>query len=209
MRVTTVVVRSLRRLSFPALGLLLESGFLAAWTAPPSESPKRVTAAASSRPVRSKTWKIRNAMSAGPISIARDATILDLPAGETGEPAVLRKGRGDWTCFPDDPATPANDPMCLDRIAMEWGKAWRAHQEPKLSASGLGYMLQGGGSASNSDPFATRPKPGETWMKEPPHMMIFPIGRFDRNVYAADERSGKPWIMFAGTPYEHLMVPVK
>jgi hypothetical protein len=28
-------------------------------------------------------------------------------------------------------------------------------------------------------------------------------------VYSTDPTTGKPWIMWPGTPYEHLMVPVK
>jgi hypothetical protein len=39
--------------------------------------------------------------------------------------------------------------------------------------------------------------------------MIFPAGKLDPNVYKTDPHQGGPWIMWAGTPYEHLMVPVK
>ena len=76
---------------------------------------------------------------------------------------VLRKGMNDWTCMPDDPSTPANDPMCLDKNAVDWAKAWKSHTEPKLSGAGMGYMLQGGGSPSNTDPFATKPAEGKKW----------------------------------------------
>ena len=148
-------------------------------------------------------------MSAAPQSVAKDARILDPFVSGAGDPVELRKGSSEWTCLPDDPSTPANDPVCLDRNAMEWVKAWAARAEPKRAGSGMAYMLRGGGSASNTDPFAKAPKQGESWMKEPPHMMIFPAGKLDATVYAADERSGKPWIMWAGTPYEHLMVPMR
>jgi hypothetical protein len=158
---------------------------------------------------RSTAWKIQNAMSAAPQSVSKNATIMDWPASEGSEMVVLREGSNDWTCLPDDSGTPANDPMCMDKMAMEWAKAWMAREDPKLAAPGIGYMLQGGGSASNTDPFATKPAPGETWMKEPPHIMIFPAGKLDPNVYSSDPHSGGPWIMFGGTPYEHLMVPVK
>lgn len=46
-------------------------------------------------------------------------------------------------------------------------------------------------------------------MKEAPHVMIFPAGKLDPKVYGTDPGSGGPWIMWAGTPYEHIMVPVK
>ncbi len=160
------------------------------------------------KPARTNASKIQNAMSAAPRSISKDATVMDFPATEGGEMPVLRKGSNEWTCLPDDPSTPANDPMCLDKTAMEWAKAWMSHQEPKLTSTGIGYMLQGGGSASNTDPFAKTPAAGETWMKEPPHVMIFSAGKLDASAYG-DMHSGGPWVMWGGTPYEHLMVPVR
>lgn len=162
------------------------------------------------KPARSAAWKIQNAMSAAPARIARGATVVDWSAKEGGEMPVLRKGTNEWTCLPDDPTTPANDPQCVDKMAMEWAKAWMSHGTPNLASPGIGYMLQGGGSASNTDPFATKPAAGESWMKEPPHLMIFPATgtKLDPAVYG-DMHSGGPWIMWGGTPYEHLMVPVK
>jgi hypothetical protein len=44
-------------------------------------------------------------------------------------------------------------------------------------------------------------------MQEPPHLMLFGT-KLDTKVYSTDPHSG-PWIMWTGTPYEHLMVPVK
>jgi len=160
------------------------------------------------RPAKSKQAKIQNAMSAAPHAIAKNATIVDQPEKEGGEMAVLRKGSNEWTCMPDDPSTPSNDPMCLDKNAMEWAKAWKSHAEPKLSGAGLGYMLQGGGSPSNIDPFAKNPPEGKKWLQEPAHLMLFGV-KLDPTVYSTDPNSGGPWIMWAGTPYEHLMVPVK
>ncbi|HEX9149528.1 MAG TPA: hypothetical protein VF958_10245 [Thermoanaerobaculia bacterium] len=161
------------------------------------------------KPARSNAWKIQNAMSAAPRAISKDATIMDFPASEGAEMPVLRKGTNGWTCLPDMADTPANDPQCLDKMAMEWAAAWIGHKEPNLASAGLGYMLQGGGSASNTDPYATKPAAGEMWMKEPPHLMIFPAGgKIDTTVYSSDPKSG-PWVMWGGTPYQHLMVPVK
>ncbi|HEV8232557.1 MAG TPA: hypothetical protein VGQ75_09430 [Thermoanaerobaculia bacterium] len=176
-----------------------------------TKSKTTSTTKATKKPARSTSWKIQNATSAAPASIAKNATVMDFPATEGAEMPVLRKGTNDWTCLPDFPDTPANDPMCMDKMAMEWAQAWMGHKEPSLSATGIGYMLQGGGSASNTDPFATKPGAGESWMKEPPHLMIFPAAgmKLDPNVYGTDMHSGGPWIMWGGTPYEHLMVPVK
>jgi hypothetical protein len=157
---------------------------------------------------KSTQWKVQNAMSAAPQAIAKNATIVAPSGTEGGEMVVLRKGSNDWTCMPDDPSTPANDPMCLDKNAMEWAEAWKSHTEPKLSGAGMGYMLQGGGSPSNTDPYATKPPEGKKWLQEPPHLMLFGV-QLDPSVYSTDPNSGAPWIMWGGTPYEHLMIPVK
>ncbi|MBI2468645.1 MAG: hypothetical protein HYV62_12670 [Candidatus Rokubacteria bacterium] len=191
--------------------LLVAAGILAFATgleAQQTQAPAK-PAVAKKPAGRTKDSKIRNAMSAAPRSLAQNATVLDWPAKPGDQPAVLRKGTNDWTCFPDDPGTPANDPQCFDKLSMEWIQAYLAKKEPKLAAPGLGYMLRGGGSASNTDPFATKPAAGEKWMKEAPHVMVFPTGKLDPNAYGTDPHSGKPWIMWAGTPYEHLMIPVK
>jgi len=159
---------------------------------------------------KSKEWKIHTAMSAAPIAIAKDATIMDYPEKEGGELVVLRKGTNDWTCFwtcyPDGPG---DDPICVDKMALLWVQAWMSKTAPKLTADGIGYMLRGGSSPSNTDPFLKKPAAGERWMREPPHIMIFPAGKLDPKVYSSDPHWGGPWIMFGGTPYEHVMVPVK
>ena len=153
--------------------------------------------------------KIANAMSAALTVIGKDATVLDWPAKDGDDLSQLRAGTNEWTCLPDLPATPGNDPICADKTAMIWFKAYMEHKTPTLAQAGLAYMLQGGSDASNTDPFATTPKPGESWMNVPAHIMIFPAQKLDAKVYGINPDSGKPWIMFADTPYEHIMMPVK
>lgn len=152
-------------------------------------------------------WKIQNAMSAAPADIAKGATVVDWP-GADGKLAELRKGTNGWTCLPDYPASPGNDPMCVDQPAMEWFQAYMQKKTPNLKQAGIGYMLQGGSDPSNTDPFAEKPAPGEDWMNAPPHIMVFPTGKLDTKVYGV-AMNGGPWIMWSGTPYEHLMVPVQ
>ena len=177
--------------------------------APTSGAQKPVQTEAKKPLARSKEWKIQNAMSAAPRSISKDATIMDWPAKEGEAPAVLRKGTNAWTCLPDDPSTPGNDPMCLDKMWLEWAQAWMTKKAQNITAPGIGYMLQGGSTASNAEPFATKPAPGEKWMKEQPHIMVVAPGQLDPQLFSSDPHSGGPWIMCGGTPYEHLMVPVK
>jgi hypothetical protein len=153
--------------------------------------------------------KIQSAMSAAPMAIARDATIVDYPA-KAGQPLVeIRKGTNGWTCFPDWQATPGNDPQCFDKTWMQWNDALMSGTEPHITHPGIAYMLQGGSDASNTDPLAMKPPKGEEWLTTGPHIMILVPGTVDANRYPTDHHSGGPWLMWAGTPYEHLMVPVK
>lgn len=152
-------------------------------------------------------WKIQSAMSAAPSDIAEAATIADWP-GEDGKLPELRKGGNGWTCLPDYPASPGNDPICADVPAMEWFQSYMQKKTPDIKQAGIAYMLQGGSDPSNTDPFAEAPAPGEDWMSAPPHIMVFPTEKLDAKVYGT-AMNGGPWIMWAGTPYEHLMIPVR
>jgi hypothetical protein len=153
--------------------------------------------------------KIESAMSAAPMAIAKDATIVDYPE-KAGQPLVeLRKGTNGWTCFPDWQATPGTDPQCFDKMWMEWFDAIMTARKPNITTPGLAYMLQGGSDASSTDPFAMKPKEGEEWLETGPHIMIVVPGKLDTTRFSTDHHSGEPWVMWAGTPYEHLMVPVE
>lgn len=152
--------------------------------------------------------KIAQGMSAAPASIAKDATIYDLNVDDQGNFIVLREGSNGWSCFPDAPGTPSLDPMCLDATWMNWLGALIAQKDPETKVPGLAYMLQGGSDASNTDPYATEPAEGDEWVSSPPHVMLLLPGELDQSVFSTDHASGGPFIMWAGTPYEHIMMPV-
>jgi hypothetical protein len=152
--------------------------------------------------------KIENAMSAAPSAISANATILDNALDDAGAFVVLREGSNDWSCFPDFPASPGNDPQCLDQTWLEWLYAFVAGDEPKVTVPGLAYMLQGGSDPSNTDPLATEPAAGEEWVSSLPHVMLLLPGELDQSLFSTDHHAGGPFIMWAGTPYEHIMMPV-
>jgi hypothetical protein len=152
--------------------------------------------------------KIANALSAGPSAIADQATILDYEMDDAGQFVVLREGSNDWSCFPDFPGGPIDDPMCLDATWLAWLYAMFTGEEPNVTVPGIAYMLQGSSDASNTDPFATEPAAGEDWVIGPPHLMIIVPEELDQSVFSTDHASGGAWIMFPGTPYEHVMMPV-
>jgi hypothetical protein len=154
-------------------------------------------------------WKIESATSAAPAAIGSNATVLDWPAEEGGEMAQLRAGTNGWTCMPDMPDTPADDPMCLDGPWMAWAAGWMSRTEPDVKGLGLAYMLQGGSDASNTDPYATEPDPATGWIMSGPHVMIVVPDPAMLDGMTTDHTSGGPYVMWKGTPYAHVMMPVK
>jgi hypothetical protein len=152
---------------------------------------------------------IRSAMSAAPAKVARDATIMLMNADGTSR--ILRAGKNGFTCMPDNPTTPGPDPMCMDKNSMEFISAFSAHKPPPAGKVGLMYMLAGGTDASNTDPYASKPEAGNHWIKTGPHIMIVGADATFLDSYPknADPDTSAPYVMWAGSPYVHLMVPVK
>jgi hypothetical protein len=109
----------------------------------------------------SKDEMIKNAMSAAPKAVAESATVIDWDMNE------LRKGTNNFTCLPDDPTTPTNDPMCADQNGMEWLHAIMTKAPPPEGKIGFGYMLQGETAASNLDPLP-RPLPTANGRRQVP-----------------------------------------
>ena len=154
--------------------------------------------------------KIFNAMSAGPASITQDATILEWPSQPSGEFKVLRVGSNGWSCIASAPASlekGLRDPTCEDEMWLELDKAWLAGEEPNITRVGISYMLSGDAGASNTDPFATELTDDNQWHISGPHVMVLLPGLTYEGI-STDLHNGGPYVMWAGTPYAHIMVPV-
>jgi hypothetical protein len=172
-------------------------------------APVVQAAAAPAGPAPGTTaWKIQNAMSAAPAAIASAATLMDWPATPTGQPTQLRAGTNGWTCFADNPSSPGNDPMCFDASFAAWATAWMSHKRPNITSFGVAYMLQGGTDASNTDPFKMRPDSGQAWVDTGPHVMVVTPNVQHLRGISTDPKNGGPYVMWGGTPYAHVMVPV-
>jgi hypothetical protein len=152
---------------------------------------------------------IASAESAAPPNVAKNATIIAMDAD--GKMRTLRKGTNNFTCMPDNPATPGPDPMCMDPAAMDWVHAYVSHAKPTPGKIGFMYMLAGGTDASNTDPFATKPSATNHWIQTGPHVMIVGADPSFYDLYpkSADPDTSVPYVMWAGTPYQHLMAPIK
>jgi hypothetical protein len=176
-------------------------------TAASNEATPSETAAANNSAAASND-PVASAESAAPASIAHNASIMTV--GANGAMTEVRKGTNGWTCIPDAPDTPGTDPMCFDANAGKWVDAWVHHKPPPAGAVGVMYMLEGGTDASNTDPYATKPTADNDWVKTGSHIMI--VG--SKEILAGYPSGAKPdtsapYVMWAGTPYAHLMVPVK
>ncbi|MDJ1160017.1 hypothetical protein QNA08_17525 [Chelatococcus sp. SYSU_G07232] len=151
---------------------------------------------------------VRSALSAAPEAVAKGATVVAVEAD--GKIRTVRKGTNAFTCVADNPGTPSPDPMCGDQNAMLWVKAWLARKKPPSGKVGIMYMLSGGSDASNTDPYATKPSPGNNWIETGPHVMVVGAGRaVAGHPKLPKPDTAQPYVMWAGTPYEHLMIPIK
>jgi hypothetical protein len=173
-----------------------------------SRAPENATTlASSSTGAPGAADRIAVAMSAAPAHIAGNATIMDFDA--RGQLVQLRAGNNGWLCFADDsPAAPGDSPNCLDQRWQEWFTAYEQKKVPDISGIGLAYMLQGSLSPSNTDPFAATPPAGAQWVKDGPHVMVIVPDPAALDAFSGNHMSGGPYVMYKGTPYAHLMVPV-
>jgi hypothetical protein len=99
------------------------------------------------------------------------------------------------------------DKMCADANSMEFFGAMVKHQPP-TDKLGLTYMLGGDRGASNTDPYASSKTADNHWVVTGPHIMLVgPIKSLGLQE-TPDADPTKPYLMWSGTPYEHVMVPV-
>jgi len=149
----------------------------------------------------SKEAKIARALSAAPPEVARAAKVVE--QDEHGNETTLREGSNGFTCFCGHPGEVAGQPFCANAPAMQWESDYAQHKpKPTNSEPGIEYMLAGGTDWSASDPNAS----SGTRIKEPAHWMImWPFEASATGLPTQPQQTGT-WIMWAGTPWAHLMI---
>ncbi len=158
-------------------------------------------AAAQKKTASSDAAYIAKAMSAAPKAVAKDATIARMDEG--GKMTTLQQGKNGFTCM-----VIGGEKMCADANSMAFFDAWMKKTAPP-DKIGLTYMLAGDDGASNTDPFATAKAADNHWVVTGPHVMIVgPAAKSLALASAADADASGPYMMWAGTPYEHAMIPV-
>lgn len=147
---------------------------------------------------------IAEALSAAIPDIAADATVMDW------EMNVLKEGSNGYICLPTPPPMAARGkaPMCMDEPWMKWAAAWAGQQEFRADRVAISYMMAGDAGASNIDPYADGPTDDNDWVVETPHLMILVPDNAMLEGMSTDPQNGGPYVMWKGTPYAHIMVPV-
>ena len=141
------------------------------------------------------------ALSAAPKAVAKDAGVVRMEAD--GKMKTLRESKNGFTCM-----IVATDKMCNDANSMEFFSAMMKGETP-TDKVGISYMLAGDEGASNTDPKATKKTADNHWVVTGPHIMV--TGTASKSLgypETADADPSKPYMMWAGTPYEHAMIPV-
>lgn len=159
---------------------------------------------------QSNKAKIANALTAAPRAISENAAVMDWPATEGAEMTTLRAGTNGYTCLPDFPMSKGDDPMCVDDQWMGFMGAMMTKATPKVIRTGIGYMIAPGSSSwgSNTDPHAMKATADNEWGNDPPHVMLLVTDPSALEGIPTTRQTGVPWVMWKGTPYAHIMVPV-
>jgi len=139
---------------------------------------------------------------AAPEPIVSKATIIMM---QEGKPRELQAGSNGFTCL----ISPDGTPLCADQNALELMKSIRERTEPP-DKIGFIYMLAGDTGTTNHHPHQKETR--QHWVQTGPHVMVVgprvrEMGGYSRTVDVADP--SQPYVMFPGTPYEHLMLPTK
>lgn len=151
----------------------------------------------------------RQVLAAGPESVAKGAAVVR--PEPNGSMRTIRQGTNGFTCL-----AMGTDRMCADKNSMAFIHALMSHQPPPDQV-GIAYMLGGDtgpsgetGGGCNTSPDATQKDPNCHWVVTGPHIMLFgPPSKKLGYPETPDPDPTKPYMMWANTPYEHAMVPVK
>jgi hypothetical protein len=145
---------------------------------------------------------IAKVKTAAPEPIVKKASIVMMQGGKARE---LQRGSNGYTCL----ISPDGTPLCADQNGMEWIKAVGDRTQPP-DKIGFIYMLAGDTGAANHHPHQRETR--LHWVQTGPHVMVVgprvrEMAGYPRTLDVADP--AQPYVMFPGTPYEHLMLPTK
>ena len=173
-------------------------------------------------PHTSSEWKIWAYSTAAPSFIAANCTVVDMDS--EGNQIILREGTNGWTAMaanPRGPADPENGwkdaheamPMVGDAQSFAWVSAYFAGTKPEttMESDGWAWMLHGDMGEDNTKAGVLNREDSVegTWIESGAHLMLMPKDPSSLDGQTTDFNTGAPYVMFAGTDYAHLMIPVE
>ena len=154
---------------------------------------------------------IAAASAGGPDFISQNAAIAWIDSAGTLH--AIRPGTNGFTCLFMKP-DPIGGPICGDQAANAWVLAMRHGdaRPPAMSAPGVAYMAQGGSHYEDAQGNVLMEHDlsphvaGSRRMVEQPHwMLIWPFDPAASGLPTKENGAGS-YIMFAGTPWAHVMI---
>ena len=167
-------------------------------------------------PHTSVEWKVWAYSTAAPSFIAANCTVMD------ADGTMLREGTNGWTAMPANPRGPA-DPengwkdaheamaMVGDAQSFKWVTAYMSKTKPEMDSDGWAWMLHGDMGEDNSEQMVMNKEDAAEgqWIESGAHLMLMPKDPSTLAGQTTDFMSGAPYVMFQGTGYDHLMIPVE
>ena len=159
----------------------------------------------------SSEWQIWAYTSAAPDFIGDLATVI----GADG--TVLREGSNGWRCeafmpMPEGGFEDAHSaaPACSDANAVAWANAYKAGTVPDMEGDGWMWMIHGDLGVDNFTVGTDGQKDAGHmhFIESGPHMMLMPKDPSSLQGQSTDYTTGAPYVMFEGSPYAHLMIPL-
>ena len=164
----------------------------------------------------SAEWKIWAYSTAAPSFIAANCTVMD------ADGTMLREGTNGWTAMPANPRGPsdpengwkdAHEAMAMvgDAQSFKWVTAYMSKTKPEMESDGWAWMLHGDMGEDNSKQMVMNKEDAAEgqWIESGSHLMLMPKDPSSLAGQTTDFMSGAPYVMFKGTGYDHLMIPVE
>jgi len=98
--------------------------------------------------------------------------------------------------------------MCLENVWLAWLDAWMTAKPFRADRVGIAYMLAGDTGASAIDPYASTATAENEWVVDGPNIMLIIPNLAQLEGLPTDPKGKSPYVMWKGTPYAHIMVPV-
>ena len=137
-----------------------------------------------------------------PMAVLKNSTLIAFT--KEGKPKVLRKGTNGFRCL--DSVT--GNKICADKNSLDFFTSRLKKKNPPPGKIGFAYMLLGDKGDSMTDPFAQSKTANNHWVVGGPHVMISGTV-MDGYPEGASADPTQPYVMWPGTPWAHLMIPIE